>query len=284
MGRVGTIPEKTANEGIRPENYRLLQSYLRERSGVVLEADKGYLVAARLGPLAQDLGLAGVDDLCALLWATQDAEVGRRVVEAMTTNETYFFRDPAQFEAIRKELLPQLRLGRGASRRVRFWSAAASTGQEAYSLAMLLLEEGFGGWNVEILATDINRQVLEKARRGVYGQLEINRGLPAPLLIKYFRRIGLDWQIGEQVRALVRFEEFDLREATVGREPFDAVLCRNVLIYFDAETKKRVLTNIARVLAPGGWLLLGGAETALGLEAFFERVTVGQAVVYRVRD
>ncbi len=272
----GSEPQEVA-----PESYRFLQQLLYARSGLVLEPGKDYLVSARLGPLARELGLGTVNDLCALLEATRRPDLTRRVVEAMTTNETSFFRDPAQFEAIRKELLPRLRGRRAALRRLRFWSAAASTGQEAYSLAMVLLEEGLADWDAEILATDINRQVLERARSGRFTQLEVNRGLPAPMLVRYFRRIGLDWQISEEARRLVRFEEFDLRSSMRTLGPFDAVLCRNVLIYFDADTKQRVLTELRRTLMPDGWLLLGGAEMLWGNEALFERVRSNAPAIYR---
>lgn len=274
-----TVPAEP--QPVLPENYGFLQRFLHERSGIVLEPGKDYLVAARLGPLARELGLETLNDLCALLRATREPDVARRVVEALTTNETYFFRDPAQYEAIRAELLPRLRTLRGSSRRLRFWSAAASTGQEAYSLAMLLLEEGFADWDIEILATDINRQVLERARRGVFRQLEVNRGLPAVLLVRYFRRVGLDWQIGEEVRRLVRFEELDLRAPMRALGPFDAVFCRNVLIYFDAETRQRILRELRGTLVPGGWLLLGGAETLCGMEGLFERVATTAPAIYR---
>jgi chemotaxis protein methyltransferase CheR len=209
--------------------------------------------------------------------------IDRQVVEAMTTNETYFFRDPAQYDAIRSVLLPQLKEQRRDTRRLRFWSAAASTGQEAYSLAMLLLADGLSDWNIEILGTDFSSQVLERARSGKYHQMELNRGLPAALLVKHFRRAGVDWQLSEQVRGMVRFETIDLRKSMHALGPFDLVFCRNVMIYFDAETKKNILKELHGTLSPGGWLLLGGAETAFGVEEWFERQTVGNAIAYVAR-
>jgi chemotaxis protein methyltransferase CheR len=163
------------------------------------------------------------------------------------------------------------------------WSAAASTGQEAYSLAMLLLENGFGDWNIQILGTDFSSQVLERARSGKYHQIEVNRGLPATLLVKHFRRSGVEWQLSEVVRRMVRFETIDLRKSMRPLGPFDLVFCRNVMIYFDAETKKNILNEIHGTLFRGGWLLLGGAESALGVDEKFERQTVGNAIVYVAR-
>jgi chemotaxis protein methyltransferase CheR len=205
------------------------------------------------------------------------------VVEAMTTNETYFFRDPAHYEAIRTVLLARLKEDRRDTKKLRFWSAAASTGQEAYSLAMLLLETGFADWNVQILGTDFSSQVLERARSGKYQQIEVNRGLPAARLIKYFTRSGVDWQLSEAVRRLAHFETIDLRKSMRALGPFDLVFCRNVMIYFDPETKKKILKELHGTLFRGGWLLLGGAETAFGVEEFFERQTVGNAIVYIAR-
>jgi chemotaxis protein methyltransferase CheR len=201
----------------------------------------------------------------------------------MTTNETYFFRDPAHYEAIRTVLLPRLKEDRRDMKKLRFWSAAASTGQEAYSLAMLLLQEGFSDWNIEILGTDFSSQVLERARSGRYQQIEVNRGLPAALLVKHFRRSGVEWQLSEPVRRMARFETIDLRKSMRALGPFDLVFCRNVMIYFDTETKKNILKELHGTLFRGGWLLLGGAETAFGVEEWFGRQTVGGVIVYVAR-
>jgi len=174
---------------IYSENYRFLQEHVYLQSGIVLEGDKHYLFESRLAPIVRQLGLGSINDLCALLRATREIEVGRHVVEAMTTNETYFFRDPAHYDAIRSVLLPKLKEERRDYRRLRFWSAAASTGQEAYSLAMLLLQEGLSDWNIQILGTDFSAPVVERARSGKYQQIEVNRGLPTPLLVKTFPQI-----------------------------------------------------------------------------------------------
>jgi chemotaxis protein methyltransferase CheR len=268
---------------IRAENYRFLQDHVYSQSGIVLEGDKSYLFESRLAPIVRQLGLGSINDLCALLQATRGVEVGRQVVEAMTTNETYFFRDPAHYEAIRTVLLPKLKEERRDTKRLRFWSAAASTGQEAYSLGMLLLENGLSDWNVQILGTDFSSQVVERARSGKFQQIEVNRGLPASLLVKYFRRSGMDWQLSEPVRRMVRFEPIDLRKSMRALGPFDLVFCRNVMIYFDAETKKNILKELHGTLFRGGWLLLGGAETAFGVEEWFDRQAVGNATVYVAR-
>ncbi len=277
------MPNAVAAEQIHPDSIRFLREFLYRRTGIVLEGDKTYLFESRLGPVARQLGLGSINQLCALLKGGEANGVGRRVVEAMTTNETYFFRDPAHYDAIRTLLLPRLRNERRDSRRLRFWSAAASTGQEAYSLAMLLCEEGFSEWNIEILGTDISSQVIERARSGLYRQMEVNRGLPAAMLVKYFHRAGVEWQLNDRVRRMVRFETMDLRGSLSMVGPFDLVFCRNVLIYFDAETKAKILREIHGTLFRGGWLLLGGAEIALGAEMLFERESVGSAIVYAAR-
>ncbi len=273
----------TAAANIHPDDCRFLRELVYRHSGIVLGEGKEYLFESRLAPVLKQYGLATIRDLCALLRATREPEAGRRVVEAMTTNETYFFRDPAQYEAIRQALLPRLRRERQDVRRLRFWSAAASTGQEAYSLAMALLEDGFGEWDVQILGTDISAQVLERARAALYHQIEVNRGLPAPLLVKYFQRRGVEWEIRESVRRLARFELMDLRGSLQGLGPFDLVFCRNVLIYFDAPTRESILRSLRGALVRGGWLLLGGTETAFGIEEWFERQQAGSATVYVAR-
>jgi chemotaxis protein methyltransferase CheR len=268
---------------IHSENYRFLQERVYSQTGIVLDGDKHYLFESRLTPIVRQLGLGSINDLCALLHATRETEVGRQVVEAMTTNETYFFRDPAHYEAIRTVLLPQLKEERRVTKKLRFWSAAASTGQEAYSLAMLLIENGLSEWNVQILGTDFSSQVLERARSGKYQQIEVNRGLPAALVVKHFRRSGVDWQLSDSVRRMAVFETIDLRKSMRALGPFDLVFCRNVMIYFDTETKKKILRELHGTLFRGGWLLLGGAETAFGVEEWFERRTVGSAIVYVAR-
>jgi chemotaxis protein methyltransferase CheR len=268
---------------IQPENYRFLQERVHSQSGIVLGADKHYLFESRLSPIVRQLGLASINDLCALIKATGQVDVGRQVVEAMTTNETYFFRDPAHYDAIRNVLLPRLKGERGDTKKMSFWSAAASTGQEAYSLAMLLLEEPLRDWNVRILGTDFSSLTVERARSGRYQQIEVNRGLPAALLIKHLHRAGVDWQLSDAVRRMVTFETIDLRRNMRALGPFDLVFCRNVMIYFDAETKRSILKELHSTLFRGGWLFLGGAETAFGVDEWFEKQTIGSAIVYVAR-
>lgn len=277
------MQSQTSIAEIHSENYRFLQQHVYSQAGIVLEEDKHYLFESRLSPIVRRLGLGSINDLCALLMATRESEIGHQVVEAMTTNETYFFRDPAHYDAIRTVLLPRLKQERQDTKKLRFWSAAASTGQEAYSLAMLLLQEGLGDWNIHILGTDFSSQVLERARSGKYQQIEVNRGLPANLIVKHFRRSGVDWQLSDPVRRMVGFETIDLRKSMRALGPFDLVFCRNVMIYFDAVTKKNILKELHGTLFRGGWLLLGGAETAFGLEDLFDRQTIGSAVVYIAR-
>jgi chemotaxis protein methyltransferase CheR len=273
-----------SSAGLLPENYRFLQDYIRRESGIVIESEKEYLLDARLSGLARESGLGSLNDLCALLRATAPAPLRRRVVEALTTNETYFFREPAQFEALRNVVLPELRQQRQATHKMSFWSAAASTGQEAYTLAILLHEMGLDGWNIDILATDFSTQVLDRARSGQFSQLEVNRGLPAPLLLKYFRRNGLHWEIKNELKRMVRFEQTDLRTSKRAYGPFDVVFCRNVLIYFDMATKRKILEEVHGTLFRGGFLLLGATETGLppgeGMDTRFRHRSIGDVTFY----
>ncbi len=268
---------------ILPENYRFLQQHVYSQAGIVLEEDKAYLFETRLAPIVRQLGLGTINELCEFLQANRRIDVGRQVVEAMTTNETLFFRDPAQYDAIRTILLPRLMEERRDTRKLRFWSAAASTGQEAYSLAMLLIEAGLSGWDIQILGTDFSSKVLDRARSGSYQQIEVNRGLPAALLVKHFRRHGAEWQLSDAVRRMVNFETIDLRSSLRALGPFDLVFCRNVMIYFDAETRKKILNELHGTLFRSGWLLLGGVETAFGFEELFDRQTMGNATAYVAR-
>lgn len=266
---------------ILPANYRFLQDIIYEGSGIVLEQDKHYLLEARLTSIARRHGVESVDDLCHLLRATKEEAVHRQVVEAMTTNETLFFRDLAQYDALRTTVIPALVQQRSLTRTLSFWSAASSSGQEAYSLAIMLREMGLGDWNLNIVGTDLADNILERARAGRYMQIEVNRGLPASMLVKYFTRVGLDWQLKDEIRRMVRFERLDLRQGGRMMGPFDVVFCRNVLIYFDIETRRQILRQIRSTLVRGGYLLLGGAETTFNVDDQFVRKMIGQAVLYQ---
>jgi chemotaxis protein methyltransferase CheR len=274
-------PARSAAD-IHPDSYRYLQEYVYRESGIVLDGDKHYLLEARLMPIVHQRHLASLNELCNLLRATNDAPLRREVVEAMTTNETFFFREKGQYDALQSVILPELIQHRQEKRKLSFWSAAASFGQEAYSLAMLLLEMGLADWSIQILGTDLSMQVLKRAEAGLYMQIEVNRGLPAQYLVKYFKRAGLDWQLKDEVRRMVRFEPMDLRKSLRTRGPFDVVFCRNVLIYFDLQTKKKILHELRETLFRGGYLLLGGSETMLNLSNQFEGTVIGTAVAYRV--
>lgn len=269
--------------GIHTDNYRFLQQHVYARTGIVLDEGKHYLFETRLSPIVRQLGLGTINDLCFLLKKPGESEIGRQVAEAMTTNETYFFRDPHHYDAIRSVLLPRLREQRGDKKTLSFWSAAASTGQEAYSLAMLLLEEGLGDWRLRIFGTDFSSATLERARSGTYQQIEVNRGLPTPMLVKYFRRSGVNWQLSDNLRRMVDFQIGDLRASMRTLGPFDLVFCRNVLIYFDPDTKRKILEELHSTLFRGGWLLLGGAETVFGVDKWFERKVAGSATVFVAR-
>lgn len=277
------MSNQTTDTEICSDNYRFLQEHVYTHAGIVMEMDKHYLFESRLSPIVKQLGLSSINELCEMLRLSRGSDVGRSVVEAMTTNETYFFRDPAQYEAIRTYLLPRLREERQGTNRLRFWSAAASSGQEAYSLAMLLHDAGLGGWTIEIVGTDFSSKMLDRARAGRYQQIEVNRGLPASYLLKHFRRTGVDWQLSDTILRMVRFETIDLRKSMRSMGPFDLVFCRNVMIYFDAETKMNIIRELHGTLFRGAWLFLGGAETAFGVEEWFERQSIGGATVYVAR-
>ncbi len=266
---------------ITRENYAWLQQHIYRVSGIVLDDNKHYLLEARLLPVVRQEKLRGLNDLCALLRATTTGPLTRAVRDAMTTNETLFFRDAVPFRALQETLIPEMLAAQSIAPRLRIWSAACSSGQEAYSLAMMLLDMGVPPCSFNILATDISASMLERGAAGRFTQLEVSRGLPAQQLVRYFRRIGADWQVRDEVRRLVRFQPFDLRDSPAALGQFDFVLCRNVLIYFDMPTKKRILEQLKEALVPGGYLLLGAAETTLNLTEVFERRVIGPAFFYR---
>jgi chemotaxis protein methyltransferase CheR len=263
-----------------PEHLAYLQQQVYAGSGIVLDTEKQYLLEARLAPILRERGLASLDALCDVMRSTPASPLHRQVVEAMTTNETYFFREPAQYQALADGILPEIIELRRATRKLSFWSAAASAGQEAYSLAMMLLEKGLSDWHIDILGTDLSTRVLAQAQSARYSQLEVNRGLPVTMLLKYFRRVGLEWEVKEEVRRMVRFRPFDLRSGMRSLGPFDVVFCRNVLIYFDMATKKRILEGIHGSLFRGGHLLVGTTEAGLPPGDRYQRQTIGNTVVY----
>jgi chemotaxis protein methyltransferase CheR len=247
--------------------FTLLSNLVRERSGLVLTPDKGYLLESRLLPVARKWERKSVEELAALLRSKPDAKLIRDIVEAMTTNESFFFRDIKPFDQFKTLVLPHLLKKRAATKSIRIWSAACSSGQEPYSLAMILNEHRLqlAGWKVEIVATDLSTEILDKARAGQYSQFEVQRGLPIQLLVKYFKQEGDRWQVDAAIRSMVAYRPFNLLDdlASLGR--FDVIFCRNVLIYFDQPTKAKVLDAMSRQLAPDGHLYLGGAETVLGI-------------------
>ena len=255
-----------------PHDYDYLRKLLRRHSGLVLSADKQYLVESRLLPLARKVGVASLSELVVRLKGPAAEPLIADVVDAMTTNETFFFRDRIPFEHFRETMLPALMTARAQKRQLRIWCAACSTGQEPYSLAMCLkqMEQEIAGWRVEILASDLSNEVLEKARHGIYSQFEVQRGLPIALLVKYFTQVGENWQLASELRAMVKFRQLNLLRdfSSLGR--FDVVFCRNVLIYFDNETKIDVLHRLARNMEPDGFLVLGAAETVIGLTERFK--------------
>ena len=259
---------------MNPANYDFLRRLLKERSGLVLGPDKQYLIESRLLPVSRRIGAAGLNGLMEKIRQPENEELIVQVVEAMATNESLFFRDKIPFEHFRDTIIPALRASRAKQRRIRIWSAAASTGQEPYSLAMALKEMGpaLAGWQTDILATDFSLEVLERAKAGIYSQFEVQRGLPIHMLVKYFTQVGEMWQIAPEIRAMVRFRQFNLLQDCSHLGTFDVVFCRNVLIYFDQQTKIEVLDRIGRVIESDGYLVLGAAETVVGLTSTFRPI------------
>jgi chemotaxis protein methyltransferase CheR len=255
-------------------DFDLLCRLLKERSGLMLSSDKAYLLESRLLPVVRRRNMKSLDELVATLRSRPEEELVRDVVEAMTTNESSFFRDLKPFDQFREFILPELMKVRTGRRTLRIWSAACSSGQEPYSLAILLSEhkDKLAGWQIEIVATDLSTEILEKAQAGVYTQFEVQRGLPIQLLVKYFRQEGERWRIDPAIAAMVRFRYLNLLEDFTHLGQFDVVFLRNVLIYFDLPTKTVVLDRIARVLQPDGYLYLGGAETIIGITDKFQAV------------
>jgi chemotaxis protein methyltransferase CheR len=254
------------------QDFDFLRALLRERSGLILSAEKQYLAESRLLPVARRNGMTTLTELIAKLKVRSASALGAEVVEAMTTNETFFFRDKLPFDHFRVSIMPALIAARARERRIRIWCAAASTGQEPYSLAMALHEmsDMLVGLRVEIIATDLSGEVLERARAGIYSQFEVQRGLPIQNLLKFFTQTGDSWQISPEIRAMVQFRTLNLLNDFTPLGIFDIVFCRNVLIYFDQDTKIGIFNRLAKQVPDDGYLILGAAETVVGLTDAFK--------------
>jgi chemotaxis protein methyltransferase CheR len=255
---------------VTPLDYEFLRKLLKERSGLDLSADKQYLVESRLIPLARRAGLAGIAELVQKIKAGS-GPLTSDVVEAMTTNETFFFRDKIPFDHLRDTVLPALIQARASRHSLRIWCAASSTGQEPYSIAMCVKEfAALAGWRVEIVATDLSQAVLEKSRAGIFSQFEVQRGLPIQMLVKYFTQVGELWQLNADIRGMVQHRQLNLLQDFSHLGVFDVIFCRNVLIYFDQDTKIGIFDRFARVLEPDGVLALGAAESVVGISDTFK--------------
>lgn len=270
---------------MKSEDFELISGLLKQRSGLILPPDKVYLLESRLTPIAHKRGLETLDDLVQEIRTKKTEDLLIEVTEAMTTNESFFFRDNKPFDLFRDFVMPQLLESRAAKKKIRIWCAAASTGQEPYSLAIILkeMQAKLAGWDIEIIGTDLSQEVLEKAKIGLFSQFEVQRGLPIQMLIKYFNQVGEQWQISEEIRNMVKFRKFNLLDPYTLLGTFDVIFCRNVLIYFDQPTKTEVLERMRKLLPDDGTLFLGAAETVLGITDKFKPVQ-GQRGLYSTTD
>jgi chemotaxis protein methyltransferase CheR len=268
---------------VKPDDFAFFTKYIYDQTGLVLGPDKMYLIESRLAPLARKYNVANIDLLVGQLRTARTNDLQRDIVDAMMTNESFFFRDGKPFDQFRQLVLPGLLQSRAAKKSFRIWCAAASTGQEPYTLAMILKEEAakLAGWRVDIVGTDISHDALERAKSGVYTQFEVQRGLPIQLLVKYFKQQGDKWQIAPEIRSAVQYRSFNLLTEFASLGSFDVIFCRNVLIYFDQKTKGAILDRMAKLLPADGLLYLGGAETVLGVTERFQPMP-GQRGIYQV--
>jgi len=266
-------------------DFEYLKTMLKEQSAIVLETGKEYLVESRLNPLAKSEGFVSLDALMAQMRAKPLGALHHKVVDAMTTNETFFFRDIHPFEVLKKNVLPELIQKRANEKTLNIWCAAASSGQEPYTIAMVIREyfPMLNSWNIRFLASDISDTMLQRCREGVYTQADVNRGLPAALLIKYFEKKEAHWKLKPEMIKMIEFKKINLMNPFPLMPPMDLVFMRNVLIYFDVETKKSILGRVRNILKKDGYFFLGGAETTLNLDENFERLAFDRASCYRLK-
>lgn len=268
---------------IATADFEYVCNLVRNQAGIVLEAGKEYLVDARLTALIRQHKIDTIAALVSRLRVSSSDPMHSKVVEAMTTNETSFFRDIHPFELLRKTVLPEIIARRSATRTLNIWCAASSTGQEPYTIAMILTEliPRISEWKIDFIATDISTEMIRRSREGKYNQIEVNRGLPATSLVKYFDKVGLEWQIKKPLRDLVQFREMNLTTLWPAMPTMDLIFIRNVLIYFDTDAKRQILTKARRILDPNGYLFLGCAESTMGLDDEYARMQTEKSSVYR---
>lgn len=278
---------QVAPMSIKETDFQYIRQLVRDRAAVELGSDKKYLVESRLTALAREIEVGSVSELVAQLRLQPSKNLQQQVVEAMMTTETLFFRDKHPFEALKKSILPELIKQRVGSQTLSIWSAACSSGQEPYSIAMLLKENfpQLVTWKVQLLGSDISEEILARAREGRYNQQEITRGLPQTLLLKYFHYSDKKWQMDPEIRRMVEFSQLNLAKAWPPAMPqMDIIFLRNVLIYFSVETKQAILSRVRQLLRPDGYLFLGGGETTLNLDDAFKPVQLDKAVCYRIKN
>ncbi len=265
------------------DDFDYVRRFIKTQSGITVDEGKEYLVTSRLTPLVTEHGAGDLPALVARLRSNPHSPLGGDVIDALTTNETSFYRDLHPFESLRDTVIPELIERRRATRRLTLWCGAASSGQEPYSIAMLLADHfpELASWTLSIIATDISPSMLAKAEAGEYSQLEVNRGLPAPMLVRHFTRRGARWKVSDKIRGMVRYQRLNLLDRWHTLPQADLIFLRNVLIYFDTPTKAAILTQVRSKMAPDGYLMLGGAETTVGQSTQFERITIGRSVWYR---
>jgi chemotaxis protein methyltransferase CheR len=268
-----------------PNDLTLICDLVRRRSGIDMDSTKEYLVEARMIPLVRKLGLGSITELVSKL-KLHVATVERDVVDAMTTNETSFFRDGTPFEALKKSVIPELISRRLMEKRLNIWCAASSTGQEPYTIAMLLRENfpQLISWKLTFIASDLSRDVLERARAGRFSQLEINRGLPAAMMVKYFKKDGLHWELVPEIRSMIEFKEINLLEKWPTMPQLDLIFIRNVLIYFNQDTKKQIFQKLRGMMRPDGYLFLGVAETTMGVDEQLVRGKNEKSGCYQIKS
>ncbi|MDH5763305.1 MAG: protein-glutamate O-methyltransferase CheR [Nitrospinota bacterium] len=270
---------------VTPNDFNYIRQLLLDRAAIVIEENKEYLVESRIGPVAKNEGYDSIEKLVQALRNNSNNGLHNKVVEALTTNETSFFRDVQPFETLKTLVLPEMLKERKTKRELNIWCGASSSGQEPYSIAMII-KENFPlllDWKLNFIASDISTEMLNRCRSGEFSQLEVNRGLSAPLLIKYFEKDGLRWSIKKELREMVEFKQINLAETFPYLPKMDIIFMRNVLIYFDIEMKKKILKQLRSIMQPDSYLFLGAAETTLNLDESYARVDVKYSGCYRLK-